>query len=207
MVCVGWALPRPSEPGEGRLSYEFWNDEERPWWSEGFGFQGLRKSSPPIRSARSCPPLSQSCFLHMQDPFLKRSLAPPRLQGFQSSFIPAVHGLHGPCPNPTHADDFPTTRKPEARSQEPGARSQNNLRHVEFAPHVPTTKPAIGRQRPAWLPRCSIAVPCPASAHCSENRLGLLGPRLALFGQRQVGVQLPCCNLAAQSHSSLPCSS
>lgn len=137
---MGWALPRPSDPGEGRPSCEFWNDEQRPGGPKVFGVQGLRKSGPPIRSARSCPPPSQSCFLHMQDPFLKRSLAPPRLQGFRSSSQPSTD-----CTDLVRSQPMPMCFRrrgqPGARSQEPGpeaktqtpkAKSQNNPRHVEL---------------------------------------------------------------------------
>jgi hypothetical protein len=138
-ACVGWALPRPSEPGEGRLSCEFWNYKERPGGPKVFGVQGSRKSGPPIRSARSCPPPSQSGFLHMQDPFLKRSLAPPRLQGFRSLSQPSTDCTDlvrsQPMPMCFRRRGKPGARsqdqKPKAKSQTPNAKSQNNPRHVE----------------------------------------------------------------------------
>ena len=120
--------------------------------------------------------------------------------------IPVFHP--GPRPSTDCTDLVPSRRRPHARTsfrRRGKARSQIPAT-LSCTTFPPTTKPAIGRQRPAWLPRCSIAVPHPASADCSENRLGLLGPRLA-FGHRQVRVQLACRNLAAQSPTSLPWSS
>jgi hypothetical protein len=152
--------------------------------------------------------LSQSFFLHMQDPFLKRSLAPPRLQGCQSSSRPYTD-----CTDLVPSRPMPMCFR---RRGKPGARSQEQPKAKSQKPEFPATLSCNtwpDHETGYWKAEARVvaslfdcrAVP-PASADCSENRLGLLGPRLA-FGHRQVGVQLACRNLAAQSPSSVPWSS
>lgn len=107
------------------LSPRFWNDEEGP---------KFKKSGSPIGSAHSCPHLSQSYFLHMQDPvFLKRSLVQ------EGRWHPHEHCRCMPT--------LPTT----------SSTSRKNPFQRIFSEHCETGY--WKRQSPTCLPRCSIAVP------------------------------------------------
>lgn len=149
----------PEAEKAGWLSCKFWNKRNEP-----FKVCGRAVCRSDLICTHSFPHLSQSLFsLHMQDPFLKRSVAPPRYHCHPDDHI---HGLHGPFVSPRrpHADERPTTR-------------EVNLLNISVLNTCSEgMSPAIGkRQKLACLSRHSIAVPVRVSTwriFCRRPRTG-----------------------------------
>jgi len=156
----------PEAEKAGCLSCKFWNKRR------AFKVWGRAVCRSDLICTHSFPDLSQSLFsLYMQDPFLKRSVAPPR---FHCSF----RRSH---PRIARALSLPDTMPMRGRR-----RGKVNLLKIS----VPNTcsegmRPAIGkRQKLACLSRHSIAVPVRVSTwriFCRQPRPGVADGQLGNF--------------------------